>query len=130
MPTRISVNGRTYTSKNGNITINGDKIVVDGEDVTPKEKEVYIIVNGDVDTINAPGAEEILVNGDANKVITTSGDVTGGDRVTNDIKTTSGDVRVNKSITGDVTTMSGDVNTHTVLGNVKTMSGDISGARR
>ncbi len=130
MATKISINGKVYSSKSGNITINNDKIYMDDMDVTPSEKEIFIIVNGDIEKLTAPGANEILVNGDANKIITTSGDVTIGERVTNDVKTTSGNVKVFKSITGDVKTMSGDVRATSILGKATTMSGNILGHRR
>jgi 16S rRNA U516 pseudouridylate synthase RsuA-like enzyme len=50
MGSRISINGQVYHSNAGNITMTNNKIIIDGKDVTPSEKEIYIIINGSVNT--------------------------------------------------------------------------------
>lgn len=88
----VTINGKTYESKNGDVTIysNGE-VVIDGEKVdTIAQREVHVTVEGD-----------------AKSVETMSGDVAVNGSVTN-VSTMSGDVYAS-SITGKVSTMSGDI---------------------
>ena len=124
MPTSISINGQVFQSPTGNITMTNNKILIDGKDVTPSEKEIYIIVNGDINTLECDAAEEINVIGMVDSLKTTSGDVTVAGNVTKSINTTSGDVKI-KGNTGNVKTTSGDVKAKNINGAVNTMSGDI-----
>lgn len=103
----VTIDGKTFTGRS--VTINGDKVIVDGV-----EQPGTLV-----------GPINVTVNGSAESVETTSGTVTvtgSADRV----KTMSGDVHCG-DVSGDVGTMSGDVTCGPITGSVKTMSGDIIG---
>ena len=102
----IKINNKVY--KGQSITIINNKIIVDGNDVTPDSKDINIIVEGNIESIKADTCNTITVNGS-----------------TNSISTKSGDVEVSGNVSGSISTMSGDVNCETVEGNISTMSGDI-----
>jgi hypothetical protein len=106
----VTIDGRTFTGKS--ISINGDKVVIDGV-----EQAGSLV-----------GPVSVTVNGNADSVETTSGkvEVTG---TVGRVKTMSGAVRCG-DVRGDVGTMSGDVTCGSVAGNAKTMSGDITGLRK
>jgi hypothetical protein len=103
----IKINGETY---NGNsIIVENNNIIIDGKKVTPKEKNITITVEGNINKINADVVDEINIHGDCKSV-----------------KTMSGDVTINGYVDGNVQTMSGDVEAETINGNVSTMSVDIN----
>lgn len=106
----VTINGQTLTGRN--ISIIGDKIVIDGV-----EQGGSLV-----------GAISVVVNGNADSVETNFGsvEVTG---TVGRIKTMSGDVHC-ADVSGDVGTMSGDVICQTIAGDAKTMSGDIKGLGR
>ena len=102
----ITINGDNFSGNN--ITMNGNKIFIDGKEHKTTDKIVNILVHGDVKSITAPGANEVIVSGSCDIIKTTSGDIeVGGDVGT--ITATSGDVKVDGEVGGNVTTMSGDV---------------------
>lgn len=101
----ITVNSKTYVGKN-NIKITKNKIIIDGEDVTPESKEIIIRVEGDLDSIHADNADTIEVLGNVGSITTASGDISC--EVVGDIKTMSGDVHC-KRVEGDFTSMSGNL---------------------
>ena len=117
----IIINGKSYIGSQ--VNVNGNKITINGTDVTPDTKIVNITIEGDVDEIHADYCEKIIVNGNVKNVSTTSGDIECKD-VTGDIKGTSGDIQCG-NIGGSVQTISGDVKAENISGNVKTLSGDI-----
>lgn len=100
----VVIDGKSFSGHN--ITINGDKVIVDG--VTQDGSLV--------------GNITVTVNGDVEQLSTTSGSVY-ATTVTN-IKTVSGDVTCT-DVHGNVQTISGDVDCPKILGSVKTISGDI-----
>ncbi|MDD1966128.1 hypothetical protein NPS29_12435 [Pseudomonas putida] len=105
----VTIDGRTFTGRS--ISINGDKVVVDGvEQSGTLVGPISVTVNGNAESVET-GSGKVEVSGYAGRVKTMSGDVKCGD------------------VRGDVGTMSGDVTCGTVAGNVKTMSGDIIGRR-
>lgn len=101
----ININGRKF--EGNNITIKNNKVYVDGKDMTPEEKQISIVVEGDVLDINADNCEVITIHGEVRSIKTMSGDVKCG------------------NVNGSVSTMSGDVTCGNIAGGVKTMSGDI-----
>lgn len=117
----IRINNNTYSGKNIQI-ING-KVIVDGQDVTPVEKEIYITVDGPVQNLKVDACSTITINGDVETVETGSGDVSCGN-VKTDVTTGSGDVEC-KEIGGSVRTGSGNVKTELVGGDIKTGSGNV-----
>lgn len=106
----VQVNG-SLISGGRNITITGNRIFVDGKDVTPDAKDIRIEVQGNVESLSVDACNSVTVNGDIGKVRTASGDVRCG------------------NVGGSVNTMSGDVICGDVSGDIETMSGDISRRR-
>jgi hypothetical protein len=106
--TTVIINGATYISSGGSVTVVGNRVIIDGKDMTPDAKEIRIEVTGNVESLSVDACNTVHVNGSAGDVSTQSGDVTCGD------------------VKGSVSTMSGDIRCGSVGGNAKTMSGDIS----
>lgn len=118
----ITINGQNYVGNN--VTVNGNKVIIDGKDVTPETKEINITVNGDIEKIDVDYCKEIRVaTGNVGTIRTTSGNVF-CNNVYENIMTTSGDIKCNV-ITGDVETLSGDVSAGVISGTVETLSGDV-----
>lgn len=117
----IIINGKSYLGNS--ITINKNKVIIDGVDVTPDSKQIYINIENDIDKLDVDCCEKINVAGSVKSLRTTSGNVECGD-VTGDIQTTSGDVECG-DVGGSIQTTSGDVKCEIVHGSVKTVSGNI-----
>lgn len=122
----ITINGVTYSGGNSIVAI-GNKVMIDGKDVTPDSKVINITVEGNINEVSADYCQKIIVNGTATNVRTSSGDVECKD-VTGSITTMSGDVEA-ENVGGSITTMSGDVKCGTVAGSVRTTTGDIKNAK-
>lgn len=102
----IKINNKVY---NGNsISIINNKVIIDGNDVTPESKDINIIVEGNIESIKADTCNTISVTGSIGS-----------------ISTMSGDVEIGGNVSGSISTMSGDVDCNNVGGNISTMSGDI-----
>lgn len=102
---RIVIDGREF--KGNNISINGDKVIVDGvEQSGSLINDISIQIYGNVETLSTSSGD-VYVDGNINKLSTTSGDVTAQD--VGSISTTSGDIEVLGNITGNVRTVSGDI---------------------
>jgi hypothetical protein len=123
---KITINGVTYQGGNSVVAI-GNRVLIDGKDVTPDAKIINITVDGDLDSVSADCCQKIIVNGNAKSVNTQSGDIECKD-VTGSVKTMSGDVEAG-NVGGDISTMSGDVKCGTVAGSVRTTTGDIKNAK-
>ena len=117
----IIINGKSYIGSS--VKVSGNKITINGTDVTPDTKVINIQIDGDVDSIDVDYCEKVVVNGNVKSLNTTSGDVECGD-VQGDIKGTSGDIQCG-NVGGSVRTVSGDVKAENISGSVKTLSGDI-----
>lgn len=102
----VVINGVRY--EGNNVTVNGDKIIIDGNVVNPEDaKEYHIEVHSDNATVHSDSGK-ITVHGNADKVNTMSGSVDVGGSVNGNVSTMSGTVR-SGSITGNVSTMSGSI---------------------
>lgn len=101
----ININNNSYVGRS--IVITGNKVIIDGKDVTPDSKSIEIKVEGNINELKVDACEKVSVTGNVEKLSTQSGDV--------DV---SGDV-------GSINTMSGDVDCGNVNGSISTMSGDI-----
>lgn len=104
----IVINGVTIAGGRS-VSIVGNKVIVDGKDVTPDAKDIKIEIAGNVDRLEADCCNSIAVTGDAGSVKTQSGDVTIGGHVSGSVQTMSGDVDCGGPIGGSVATMSGDI---------------------
>lgn len=105
---QISINGSAIVSGSKNITIVGNRIIVDGIDVTPDSKDINITVNGNIESLDVDCCDKINIVGAVAKVRTTSGDINISGNVTGDVKSTSGDIKCGQ-ISGSVKTVSGDI---------------------
>ncbi len=103
----IKINGISYSGDN--ISITNNKIVVNGKDVTPIEKEINISIDGDVDKLKIDFCNKITVNGNVG-----------------DIKSQSGNFEITGDVNGSIKTMSGNIKCNKVKGSVSTMSGNIN----
>lgn len=124
----MTINGKAYRNINGSISVQGNKVFVNGRPIEDleqmEEKNISITITGEVSSLSADCCDTIHVDGNVGKIRTTSGDVEVSGRVDGDIQTTSGDINCS-DVTGDVSTTSGDVICDRVGGGVSTMSGNI-----
>ena len=90
------------------IKISGNKVIIDGKDVTPDSKEINIEIQGDIELLDVDYCEIIHVKGTVNKINIGSGDIRCDD------------------VSGDIQIGSGDVDCENVQGNIRTGSGDVS----
>ncbi|MGH2666042.1 hypothetical protein [Flavobacterium sp.] len=106
----VSINGKSITTDGGNIRISGNKVFVDGKDVTNEfdSKEINVVVTGNIEYLKVDACNKITITGDVKSV-----------------ETQSGDVGVSGNVGGSIKTMSGDVDCQEVSGNISTMSGDV-----
>ncbi len=119
----ISINGKSFFGNS--ITINGNKIIVDGKDITPNEKTINIVVNGNIDNLEVDSCNKLEIHGDVNKLKNCSGDVECGD-IKGDATSGSGNIKCKGNVGGNVSTGSGNVNCEgSIKGNVKTGSGNV-----
>ena len=102
---QVIINNKSYSGRS--IQISGNKIIIDGVDVTPDAKNINIEVNGNIDDLVADCCSTIKFKGTVGKIKTTSGDVMCG------------------NVIGGITTVSGDVDCGSIGGSVDTVSGDI-----
>lgn len=106
------VNGKRYNIPSGNINVINGKVycngkpVIDTNDFT--EKNIKIIIQGNVDGDVKTDCGDIEVTGNCRSVISTSGDITIKGSVSGGVKSTSGDITCDE-IRGDVQTVSGDI---------------------
>jgi hypothetical protein len=107
---RVMINGNVVGGSiaGRNISIIGNKILVDGVDVTPDAKIINIEIQGDVETIKVDACDNISVSGNAESVRTVSGDIDIKGNVTGGVSTVSGDVKCG-NVGGSCTTVSGDI---------------------
>lgn len=102
----VRVNGVSYSGRN--ITIENGKVIIDGNNVTPDEKEINILVDGNINELKVDDCEKVTITGQVGTV-----------------KTMSGSVEILGNVNGNVKTMSGSVQCDDVGGSVETMSGSI-----
>lgn len=119
----ININGKTYYGNN--ISISGNKIIIDDKDVSKEHdsKEITVHIDGNVDNVSIEYCKSISINGDVGNIKTSSGDIECND-VKGNITTTSGDIECG-NVGGNVETTSGDVKSENINGSVRTLSGDI-----
>lgn len=118
---KVTVNKQTYSGRNIKV-VNG-KVIVDGNDVTPIEKEIHITVEGSLENLDVDACSSIKISGDVQSVKSGAGDVSCRD-VGGNVSTGSGDVECG-NVNGDVETGAGDVRAGNVGGSIKTGAGDI-----
>ena len=102
---RVVIDGKEFSGSN--ISINGNKVTVDGK-----------VQDGDL-----IGDINIVVHGDVNIIENRSGNVTAQN--VGEINTGSGDVEC-AAVSGSIRTGSGDVECGAVSGSIRTGSGDVN----
>lgn len=101
---QFNFSGKSIKLSNNVLIVNGKRINLD--ELTT-DKQITIVLEGNVDHLEVDVCDRIEVKGSAGSVETTNGDVRCGD-VTGDVSTTNGDVTA-KNIKGDVSTVNGDI---------------------
>lgn len=119
----ISINGKSFFGSN--ISISGNKIIIDGKNVTPNEKVINIVVNGNIDNLEVDACDKLEIHGDVNKLRNGSGDVECGD-IKGDVTSGSGNIICKGNVAGKLQTGSGDVECGEVKGDATTSSGNIT----
>jgi hypothetical protein len=105
----VVINGVSIDGNSRSVVISNGKVIVNGKDVTPEDtKDINIVINGHIETLDVDTCNKITITGDVGSV-----------------STLSGDVNITGNVLGSVKTMSGDVDCEEISGSVKTMSGDI-----
>lgn len=100
----VTINGKTYVGSN--ITINGNKVSVDGN-VVEEAVNIYINVTGNVEKINTTG--DIEVHGNVGSAKTGAGDIDIIGDVSGDVETGAGDIVIKGNVAGNVETGAGSI---------------------
>lgn len=103
----VTINNVTYSGRN--ISIDNDKVVIDGvTQTTSLVGPITVTVNGSCESVSTISGA-INISGNAGSVHATSGDVSVQGSVEGAIKTISGDVKVVRPHTNNINTISGDI---------------------
>ena len=103
----VVINNVSYSGRN--VSINGDKVVVDGVvQSTSLVGPITVTVDGPCES-DYTIYGDIRINGNVGSINATSGDVDVQGSVEGSIRTVSGDVKVVRPHTNNITTVSGDV---------------------
>ena len=113
------VNGKRYQLPEGSsVSIINNKVYCNGQLVTDtnefKEKNINIVIEGNIDGDLKVDSGNITVYGECNNVQSISGDITIKGNICGNVKTTSGDVSCSR-IAGSTQTVSGDIIKRTSL---------------
>lgn len=107
MSSQIVINGVTYAGNN--IVVANGRVTVDGVDNTPGEdKNISIIVHGDINSLKANSCKSLIVEGSVKNLENMNGNVDCED-VTGSVKAMNGSVHC-KNVAGSVEAMNGNVN--------------------
>ena len=123
MSSKISINGTTFSGKS--INIKNNKILIDGLNVTPDNKIITILVNGNVDILQTDVCETIKIAGDVKDLSLSAGNIEVIGDCHRDVKTSAGNIKC-ENVTGNVSTGSGDITCENISGSAKAMCGDIN----
>lgn len=110
---QIIINNKVISSfnmsgNNSSIVVSNGKIIINGTDVTPDAKEIYVVVTGDVTNLEIGACNDVKITGNVGSV-----------------KSGSGNINIDGPVTGDVKAGSGNIHCGNVGGSVKTGSGNI-----
>lgn len=122
----IAINGAVRIGNS--LMIKGDRLFVDGVDVTPEAKAINIVVHGHIEKldVNVGLCRYVEMTGDSGSVSTGSGDVRLTGNVNGPVKTEQGDVSVSGMVTGSVKTEQGEITCGNVGGDVETSMGEVT----
>lgn len=107
----IKINGKVYTGNS--ISINNNRIVIDGHDLTPDTKEINISIDGDIEKIKVDLCNKILIKGNCGS-----------------LQAKNGDIEVGGDVTGSINSMNGDIDCGDVGGSIQAMNGDVKNCKR
>ena len=116
---KVKINGVDYFVEGSKISLENNKILVNGQEIDMeyvKAKEIKITIEGNVESLIAPCAQEINIIGNVGSIQTKTGDISIQGDVTGDIKTERGSV--DSFAVGGNVSAGGDVNCGDVNGNV------------
>lgn len=102
----LTINGCRFNGES--ISINKNKILIDGEDVTPDTKEINIVFESDINKLTVADCNSIHITGDCGA-----------------LQSLNGDIDVFGDVVGNISTVHGDVDCGDVLGKVKTKRGNV-----
>ena len=94
--------------KGDNVSIINNKIFVDGKEIGTEEKEINIIVEGNLDKLEVDCCNSIKVNG-----------------VTKDVEVSNGNITISGDVKGNVNNINENIIAKVINGNCKTTNGDI-----
>lgn len=105
----IIINGKPISGKN--ISVSGNKVIVDGKEVSglEEQKVINIEVTGDIQTLQS-GNGSVSVKGDVGSIETVNGDIEIEGDVKLNIKTVNGDVSCG-AVGGSVSSVNGSIKT-------------------
>jgi hypothetical protein len=105
----VNINGRTIKS-NGNITISGSRVFIDGNEIETEETEktINIQVDGAVQNLVVDSASEIKINGNVSEISSKNGNVTIIGNVSGNVDNKNGNIEC-ADVGGDVTTKNGNI---------------------
>lgn len=103
----VCINGKTYVGGKS-ISVQGNKVFIDGKDQTPDAKEISIKVIGNIEQLEIDYANSVTIEGQVGAIQSGSGDITIKGSVSGSIQSGSGDIYCDE-VTGDVRSGSGDI---------------------
>ena len=104
----ISGSIKNNSIKGNSISIINNKIFVDVKEIETEEKEINIIVEGNLDKLEVDCCNSIKING-----------------VTKDVEVTNGNIAISGDVKGNVNNVNGNIIAKVINGNCKTTNGDI-----
>lgn len=104
----VIINGKTYGSETGSVSIINGKVIIDGKDMTPDSKEINVTINGNVETLNVDTANKIQVIGSCGSLVSHNGEI-----------------NIDGNVSGNVENRNGNIDCMNVGGNVSTRNGNI-----
>ena len=104
----IGGNIKNSSIEGNSVSIINNKIFVDGKEIGTEEKEINIIVEGNLDKLEVDCCNSIKVNG-----------------VTKDVEVSNGNITISGDVKGNVNNINGNIIAKVINGNCKTKNGDI-----
>ncbi len=116
MASKITINGRTIRIPSGDIVINGNSIIVNGEQINAEELQARAV------NITIPGTKAMVQSINGCESVTVHGKVM-------DIDSVNGDVKVHGTVHGRVETINGNIRAERFEGDCRTVNGNITGVK-
>ncbi|WP_339033034.1 hypothetical protein [Fusobacterium animalis] len=105
----IGRNIKNSSIEGNSISVINNKIFVDGKEIEiEEEREINIIVEGNLDKLEVDCCNSIKING-----------------VTKDVEVTNGNMTISGDVKGNINNVNGNIIAKIINGNCKTTNGDI-----